>query len=302
MSIVVEKIKIHGVTVSVVRDDLNHPVVQGNKLRKLKFHLIEARIQGAKTIVTFGGAYSNHLVATAYAARDAGFLSVGVVRGDELAGRPDLWSHTLQDAASYGMAFLFVNRSDYRLKTEAEPVQSLLANTPNYYLVPEGGSGQLAVKGVAELMGEITQQGYQPSHVFCAVGTGGTVAGIIRGVQQQNLKCQVFGTVVLKGLHGVKGDMEQWLGGSVEEGWLSLLTDYHFGGYAKVTEELRDFTLKFSGEHGIPLDKIYNSKSFYALNDMIEKGELTAQDQPMIIHTGGLQGGTFGAIHNEQSN
>ena len=302
MSIVVEKIKIHGVTVSVVRDDLNHPVVQGNKLRKLKFHLIEARIQGAKTIVTFGGAYSNHLVATAYAARDAGFLSVGVVRGDELAGRPDLRSHTLKDAASYGMSFLFVNRSDYRLKTEAEPVQTLLANTPDYYLVSEGGSGQLAVKGVAELMGEIAQQGYQPSHVFCPVGTGGTVAGIICGAQQQNLKCQVFGTVVLKGLHCVNSDIEQWLGcNGLKVGW-NLLTNYHFGGYAKWTEELRNFALKFGDKHGIPLDKIYNSKSFFALNDMIEKGEISPQDQPMIIHTGGLQGGTFGAIHNEQSN
>lgn len=293
MSLVVENIKIHGVTVSVVRDDLNHPVVQGNKLRKLKYHLIEAKHQQAETIVTFGGAYSNHLVATAYAARDTGFQSVGVVRGDELAGRPDLWSHTLQDAASYGMSFLFVNRSDYRLKTEAGPVQSLLANTPNYYLVPEGGSGQLAVKGVAELMGEITQQGYQPSHVFCPVGTGGTVAGIIRGVQQQNLRCQVFGTVVLKGLHDVKNDMEQWLEGPIVEDHVSLFTDYHFGGYAKWTEELRDFALNFSDEYGIQLDKIYNSKSFFALADLIDKRIITTPDRPIIIHTGGLQGGIF---------
>ncbi len=295
MSLVVEKINIHGVTVSVVRDDLNHPIVQGNKLRKLKYHLLEAKSLGIKTLVTFGGAYSNHLVATAYAAREAGFQSVGVVRGDELDKRPDLWSHTLQVAAGYDMSFLFVNRSDYRLKIEAEPVRTLLAQSPYKYVIPEGGSGVLAVKGVAELVDEWMAESIKPSHVFCPVGTGGTLAGVIAGMAKHKLCCNILGTVVLKGLHGVKDDIKQLLGVHDGEVDWRLLNRYHFGGYAKHTSELAEFSIEFEQKHQIKLDKIYNSKSFFALTDMIEKGEITTEDKPLIIHTGGLQGGTFGA-------
>ncbi|WP_154222930.1 1-aminocyclopropane-1-carboxylate deaminase/D-cysteine desulfhydrase [Marinicella rhabdoformis] len=297
MGMIIDKINIKGVAVCVLREDLNHHVVQGNKLRKLKYHLIEARHQSTKSIITFGGAYSNHLVATAYAARETGFKSVGVVRGEELENRPDLWSHTLHDAAKYGMDFLFVSRSDFRLKADAEKVKKLLSKIQNPYLIAEGGSGELAVKGVAELVDELVDENISPSHILCPVGTGGTLAGIILGVAKHKLPSQVIGTVVLKGLHSVKSDIIQLLGEADEKTDWCLLSNYHFGGYAKFTPELVKFSIEFEQKHRIKLDKIYNSKSFFALNDMIQKGEITAQDRPLIIHTGGLQGGTYGSEH-----
>ncbi len=301
MNAVVNHIKIETVSVAVVREDLNHPVIQGNKWRKLKYNLLAAEQADAAGLLTFGGAYSNHLVATACAAKEAGLDSYGVVRGDELELQPEKWSQTLKDAQQFGMKLCFVSREAYRKKEQGNKVRSWLADLKGEVMViPEGGSNLLAVRGVAELVDELVAQNIRPTQLFCALGTGGTVAGIIQGVTKHALDCQVLAVPVLKGLHGVKNDINQWLCGDVKPDGLRFLTDYHFGGYANWTAELRDFAIEFQQQHHIPLDKVYNAKSFYALSDWIKQGRITASDRPVIINTGGLQGGQFG-VTNESS-
>ncbi len=291
----IQTIMLRGLPTRVVRSDLNHPVVQGNKLWKLKYHLIEAQKRSVKTLVTFGGAYSNHLVAMAYAASESGLASIGVVRGDELAMCPERWSHTLREAEAHGMVLHFVSRSDYRLKTNSEQVKLLLSSLDNPVVVPEGGSGPLAIKGVAEYIAEILETLVElPTHIFCPVGTGATLAGLIQAVDHLLWDCQILGVPVLKGLHGVKDDINQWLDEDEKLCRWLLLDQYHFGGYAKSTNHLRDFAIEFQQKYHIPLDKVYNAKSFYALNDWIKEGHISADDRPLVIHTGGLQGGVFG--------
>ncbi len=288
-----QPIELLGVNVWVKRDDLNHQVVQGNKLRKLKYNLVQARQAGKKTLITFGGAYSNHLLATAYAAFEAGFMSVGVVRGDELAVSQAKWSETLYQCQKYGMKLVFVSRQAYRLKEHSEPVKALISEVEQPFLIPEGGSNQWAIQGMAEIIKEAAGQVGLPTHVVCPVGTGGTVAGIIQGVAEQGWDCQVIGVAVLKGLHGVKDDINQWLNKNSSTVKWSINHEYHCDGYAKSTPELSSFAVAFAQHHGFELDKIYNSKSFYAVAQMITKGMITPADRPLIIHTGGTQGGVF---------
>ncbi len=288
-----QQIKLSGVDVWVKRDDLNHPVVQGNKLRKLKHNLKQARQSGKKTLVTFGGAYSNHLLATAYAAQQAGFKAVGVVRGAELAEQPSRWSETLYQCHQLGMTLNFVSRASYRNKQHSAEIQHIIAQTDQPFLIPEGGSNLWAVKGMAEIIAELDGQIPPPTQVICPVGTGGTLAGLILGVAQQQWNCQVIGVAVLKGLHTVKDDINQWLGElSAAVDW-SINHDFHCGGYAKSSPELSRFAVTFAQQHGIELDKVYNSKSFYALAGLIAAGQIVGSDRPLIIHTGGLQGGVF---------
>ncbi|TDR23737.1 1-aminocyclopropane-1-carboxylate deaminase/D-cysteine desulfhydrase [Marinicella litoralis] len=288
-----QSIHMLGLEVMVVRDDLNHPVVQGNKLRKLKYNFQQAEKQGCKTVLTFGGAYSNHLLATAWAANDCGFKSVGIVRGDELKDNHAIWSETLNQCRRYGMALYFVTRSEYRLKEDAQTYQQIAATLDKPFVIPEGGSNSLALTGVAELIDELTRRRFNPSHLFCPVGTGGTLAGLIQGVANNQWHCQVYGTAVLKGLHDAKNQINQWLNNTSQAVDWQVLHDFHCGGYAKNTAELERFCIGFNQQHGIALDKIYNSKSFYALAQLITDGTIKSSDNPMIIHTGGLQGGVF---------
>ena len=287
-----QNIQIAGVDVVIKRDDVNHAVVQGNKLRKLKYNLLEARRLGADTLMTFGGAYSNHLLATAFAAQACGFKSVGLVRGNELANNPNVWSETLFQCKQLGMHLVFVSRSDYRLKHKSHAFQALLASTPNSYFLPEGGSNQLALDGVAEIIAELKQQLLTvPTHIICPVGTGGTLAGLIKGVAAQKWACKVFGVAVLKNLQSINTDINQWLKGVDGLPKYDILSEYHAGGYAKNSQELIRFSVTFEQQHQVQLDKIYNSKSFYALAQLIKSEQITATDRPVIIHTGGLQGG-----------
>ncbi|MFC3195107.1 1-aminocyclopropane-1-carboxylate deaminase/D-cysteine desulfhydrase [Marinicella sediminis] len=289
----VEPIDVLGVRVLVKREDLNHPVVQGNKRRKLKYNLIKASHNPGQTVLTFGGAYSNHLLATAFAAQEQQLKAIGVVRGDELQHNHAIWSDTLYHCQRLGMVLTFISRSEYRQKEQGQTVKAMLRTTPDILVIPEGGSNDLAVKGVAELVTEIDLQGHQPSHLICPVGTGGTLAGLVRGVGETGWNCEVIGVAVLKGLQTVNQDITQWLAGHKAARSWRVLHDYHCGGYAKSVPELARFSVAFAQQQGFELDKIYNSKAFYALAQMIKSGQLTAHDQPMIIHTGGLQGGTF---------
>jgi 1-aminocyclopropane-1-carboxylate deaminase/D-cysteine desulfhydrase-like pyridoxal-dependent ACC family enzyme len=286
-----ETINISGVSVVVKREDLNHQVVQGNKLRKLKYNFIHANKYNFRTIVTFGGAYSNHLLATAYAAKRCGFDSVGIVRGNELANRPSIWSETLYRCQQLGMQLEFVTRKAYREKDQSSEIKHLLSQLNQPFVIPEGGSNELALKGMAEVVAEIAHQSQEPTHIICPVGTGGTLAGLVQGVSSFNWGCKVLGVAVLKGLHDVKNDVNQWLGDFKNQFAYEILTEYHGGGYAKNNPELVGFCLAFEQQHQIKLDKVYNSKSFYALAQLIKSGQIKANDRPLIVHTGGLQGG-----------
>lgn len=291
----VETIQWRGVKVWVKREDLNHPIVQGNKQHKLKHNLIAAKQQGADTLVTFGGAYSNHLVATAYVAQQAGLKSLGVVRGDELKYCQERWSPTLKHCHQFGMQLEFVNRADYRKKQQSGTVQQLLHGLDSPFIIPEGGSNVAAVHGVAEWMMTIKAQLNQaPSHVICPVGTGGTLAGVVAGCFRNQWACQVIGVAVLKGLQSVKQDINQWLSAYNQDlkipDW-QINQVFHGGGYAKLTPDMVAFGQQFKASHHMPLDKIYNVKSFYALDMLIQQGVVKPHDRPLIIHTGGLQGG-----------
>lgn len=271
------------------RDDLLHPTVSGNKWRKLKYNLIEADRQGKRRLLTFGGAYSNHLYATAAAGHLFGFETVGVVRGEELAGSPD--SHrplndTLQFCRDQGMTLQFVTRSDYRRAAEPAFLAELAREYGLCYVIPEGGTNDFAVRGTAEIVPEILSQlGTVPDVVACAVGTGGTLAGIAQTVSPAT---EVLGVVALKlpdneliNLPGLP---------AVLPPNVSLQTGYSFGGYARTTPELLRFMEAFETKNGLLLDPVYTAKLLFAIYDLARRGYFSENVTVVAVHTGGLQG------------
>ena len=262
----------------IKREDLLHPIISGNKFRKLKYNIKDALALGQKTILTFGGAYSNHIVATACAAKEAGLKAIGVIRGEELKEK---WktNPTLVQAASYGMQFLFVTREAYRLKTEADYILKLKNEFGDFYHIPEGGTNALAVKGCEEIL---TEEDKQFDIITCAVGTGGTVAGLINSSTKNQ---KVLAYPALKG-DFLKAEIDKF---AINDQW-QLVTDYHFGGYAKVTESLVRFINEFKRDTGIPLDPIYTGKMLFGLWQSIAQGSFAKGTKILAIHTGGLQG------------
>ena len=282
-----------GTTVFVKRDDLNHPTVQGNKLRKLKYNFKQAIDKKHTTIATFGGAWSNHILATATAANYCRLNSIGFIRGEELKSNRSKWSTTLKSAEQKGMKLVFLNRQDYRLKVIAPIVQSVIGGSNNrVYLVPEGGSNLLAIKGVEEIIEELKQQVGEPTHIISACGTGGTLAGLIDGVAKQGWKTKVLGIPVLKGGEFLQQEIQNLSTQYKRTEW-KLYCDYHAGGYAKLDKKTLNFTQKFTNDTEIKLDKIYTAKAFYAAYDLIRKGEIPEGSKVVILHTGGLQGGVI---------
>lgn len=266
------------VTLVVKREDLLHPFVSGNKYRKLKYNLIEAKNRGNDTILTFGGAFSNHIAATAFASAEKGFKSIGVIRGDELEHSWHL-NPTLQKAHEYGMIFKFVTRETYRKKEEVPFILDLKKEFGNFYLVPEGGTNALAIKGCQEI---ITSEDKQFDFICTCVGTGGTVSGLINSSFSNQ---RVLGFSALKG-DFLKTEIQKM---SNNERW-DLLTDYHFGGYGKIALELVQFINGFKVQTKIPLDPIYTGKMMYGLLDMVKRDIFVKQTKILAIHTGGLQG------------
>lgn len=250
-----------GVRVLLKRDDLIHPEIPGNKWRKLKYNIATARELGFKTLLTFGGAYSNHVRATAAAGAYFGFSTVGVIRGEEhLPLNP-----SLQYAVSRGMRLTYLDRTTYRAKTSEEVIEALHREFGEFYLIPEGGSNAEAVRGCAELSEELEEF---VDVVFCAVGTGGTLAGLAAGARPDQ---SVVGVPVLKGGAFLEDDIvglqEQVYG--IRSGSWRLECDYHFGGYAKRTPELDRFIDDFEQRHGLRLDWVYEAKMMYALFDQV---------------------------------
>lgn len=260
------------------REDQLHTFVSGNKYRKLKYNLKTAEASGYKTLLTFGGAYSNHIAAVAHAGYILGFKTIGIIRGEELHTELENNS-TLRFARDNGMQFKFISREDYRNKNSEAFLNTLKHEYNNFYLIPEGGTNTLAVKGCEEIL---TKQDEAFDVICCSVGTGGTISGLINC---SKVRQQVLGFPALKGsfLHQ---DISKFVS---KTNW-RLITDYHFGGYAKVNPELISFINQFKIENNIQLDPIYTGKMMFGIFDLIDKNYFPKGSKILAIHTGGLQG------------
>ena len=260
------------------REDLIHPFVSGNKFRKLKYNLLQAKTENQSTLLTFGGAYSNHIAAVAYAGRENGFQTIGIIRGDELADKIAS-NPTLKFAQECGMQFEFVSREDYRLKTGAAFLEQLENKFGSFYLIPEGGTNALAIKGCEEIL---TQEDGIFDYVACAIGTGGTISGIINSALPHQK---------ILGFPALKGDfLQDEIRNFVQNDNWELILDYHFGGYGKVNTVLVDFINRFLEKTKIPLDPVYTGKMVFGIVDLIEKNYFPENATILLIHTGGLQG------------
>ena len=268
----------NGIAVTIKRDDLIHPIVSGNKFRKLKYNLLQAKKENKKSLLTFGGAFSNHIAAVAFAAQEQGFQSIGIIRGDELSNKIAS-NPTLQFAQQCGMQFEFVSRESYRSKHEENFISDLKSRFGDFYLVPEGGTNELAVKGCQEIL---TAEDAKFNYVCCAVGTGGTISGIINSSLPHQ---KVLGFPALKG-DFLQDEIRIFV---ENENW-ELVNDYHFGGYGKINQDLIAFINQFYSDTKIPLDPVYTGKMVYGIFDLIQKNYFPAHSNILLIHTGGLQG------------
>ena len=268
----------HAVQLDVLREDLNHPLIQGNKFRKLKYNLVEAQKLNLDTLLTFGGAYSNHIHATAAAAKAFGFKSIGVIRGEELANKE--LNPSLKDAQAMGMELKFISRSEYRDVTQNQNYHHLQERFPKTYILPEGGSNELAVKGCEEILDDRTSI---YDFICVPMGTAGTISGIIRSAEPHQ---KILGFPALKGADFLKASIESYTNHTHYE----IINAYHFGGYAKFTDVLIKFVNNFSAETKIPLEPIYTGKMFYGILDLIENDYFPENSKILAIHTGGLQG------------
>ncbi|TVZ52197.1 1-aminocyclopropane-1-carboxylate deaminase/D-cysteine desulfhydrase [Dokdonia sp. Hel_I_53] len=272
----------NGCTVYLKRDDLIHPTVSGNKFRKLKYNLSHAKAHHHSTIVTYGGAFSNHIAATAAAGQLEGFKTIGIIRGEELgvnlektlSGNP-----TLAIAHECGMDFDFISREEYRDKDKDRFRESVLKKYHNPYIMPEGGTNALAVKGCQEIL---TDEDEVFDFVCCAAGTGGTASGIINSLKSHQ-KALIF--PALKG-NWMQEEIEKY---TINNKW-ELISDYHFGGYAKVNVELVRFINEFKRTYDVQLDPIYTGKMMYGVSRLVDEGFFPKDSRILAVHTGGLQG------------
>ena len=267
----------------IKREDKIHPLVSGNKFRKLKYNLQEASSQQKKTLLTFGGAYSNHILATAVAGNLKNFQTIGIIRGDELGidiSKTLANNTTLRTAFEHGMKLEFISRESYRSKTTTSFLKNIQEKYGDFYLIPEGGTNNLAIRGCEEIL---TKEDHQFDYICSCVGTGGTIAGIINSAQKLQ---KILGFPALKGGF-LKNEIQQY--SNTQDNW-QLIHDYHFGGYGKYTDELIHFINKFKTATKIPLDPIYTGKMMFGVLDMINKKRFPNGSKILIIHTGGLQG------------
>lgn len=266
------------VELDIRREDLIHPIVSGNKYRKLKYNLESALAGGYQSILTFGGPHSNHIAATAYATRQAGLESIGVIRGEEWGMK---WreSPTLSFAHQCGMEFRFVSREEYRDRNAPVFWEFLMRDVPGAVFLPEGGTNELAVEGCREILGQDDQK---YDIVCCAVGTGGTIAGISRALAPHQ---KVLGFPAVKG-DFLKEDIRKF---ATADNW-ELVSGYEFGGYARTDARLVAFINAFYDETGIPLDPVYTGKMVFGVMKEIAIGRFRRKTRILLVHTGGLQG------------
>lgn len=268
----------HNIQLFLKREDLLHPLISGNKFRKLKYNVLEAKGSGFDTLLTFGGAYSNHILATASAGSEFGFKTIGVIRGEELIKNYNE-NPTLSQAEKLGMKFFFVNRDTYKKKHEREFIKFLEEKFNKFYLIPEGGTNSYAIKGCEEILED---EDYAFDFICSSVGTGGTISGIINSSFKNQ---KIIGFPALKG-DFLFNDIRKFV---TKENW-ELILDYHFGGYGKINVELIAFLNQFYEQTKIPLDPIYTGKMMFGILDLAKKGFFPENSKILAIHTGGLQG------------
>jgi 1-aminocyclopropane-1-carboxylate deaminase len=271
-------LKNNNTTLDIRREDLIHPFVSGNKFRKLKYNILEAKKQGKTTLLTFGGAFSNHIAAVAFAGKENGFKTIGVIRGDEIESKINE-NPTLKFAKNCGMQFEFISREDYQNKNDNNFSNELRLKFDDFYLIPEGGTNELAVKGCSEIL-SLDDSKYD--FICTSVGTGGTISGIINSSFNHQ---KILGFTALKGGF-LQKDISKF---AVKENW-QLIEEYHFNGYAKVSDELIQFINDFYLETKIPLDPIYTGKMVFGVIDLINKNYFPKKSKILLIHTGGIQG------------
>jgi len=270
------------ITLCIKREDEIHPDVSGNKFRKLKYNLSKAKELGKTTLLTFGGAFSNHILATAVAGNITGFKTIGIIRGDELGIDLDKTlqqNATLRNAYENGMLFEFVDRTAYRNKNGVSFQENLKHKYGDFYVIPEGGTNELAIKGCEEIL---VDKDSQFDYICSAIGTGGTISGLINASKKHQ---KVLGFPSLKG-DFFKDEIQKYVH---KTNW-DLITDYHFGGYGKYNDELIRFINKFSAKTNILLDPIYTAKMVFGILDLVQKDYFEKGSKILAIHTGGLQG------------
>jgi 1-aminocyclopropane-1-carboxylate deaminase len=278
--IITQQINIQSKTVSLFirREDLIHPFVSGNKFRKLKYNLLQAKSENKSTLLTFGGAFSNHIAAVASAGQTLGFKTIGIIRGEEIGSKIND-NPTLSFAQQAGMQLKFITREEYRCKEDILFLNKLQQQFGDFYLIPEGGTNALAVKGCEEIL---QKEDNDFDYICCAIGTGGTISGIINSALPHQ---KVLGFPALKG-EFLNNEIKKWTQNSNWE----LISDYHFGGYAKVNDELIQYINTFYQNNKVPLDPIYTGKMLFGIEALIANNYFPEGSKIIAIHTGGLQG------------
>ena len=274
-----------GIRLLLWRDDLLDPDLPGNKARKLKYNLLQARAEGHTRLLTFGGAYSNHLRAVAAAGRRYNFGTVGLVRGEA----HELLNPTLARCRADGMALHYLDRATYRRRAEPAFLADMQAQHGPAYLLPEGGTNALALRGVAELVPELRQH-TAFDYLAVAAGTGGTLAGLALGLSEAALRARAVGIAALKGTDFLRDTVDALTlaaAGRTFDNY-ELHTGYHFGGYAKLPPALREFMAEFERTHAVPLDPVYTSKLLAGVFDLLERGHFAPGSTVVAVHTGGL--------------
>ncbi|MBA5630640.1 1-aminocyclopropane-1-carboxylate deaminase/D-cysteine desulfhydrase [Moheibacter lacus] len=271
--------KKNDIEISILREDQIHAEISGNKFRKLKYNLEAFSKGNHDALLTFGGAYSNHISATAAAGKVFGVKTIGIIRGEELAEKINE-NPTLTFAQSCGMHLKFISREQYRNKNSPEFLDKLKSEFGNIYILPEGGTNELAVKGCEEILRNHTKDF---DFICCPVGTGGTISGLINSAENHQ---KVLGFPALKDSDYLVNEINRFTNRSHFE----LISDYHFGGYAKVKPELLDFVNGFKAQFDVTLDAIYTGKMMFGIYDLIENGYFPPKSKILAVHTGGIQG------------
>lgn len=273
-----ESLKEKNILFHVLREDKIHPFVSGNKYRKLKYNVLEAKKLEKRSLLTFGGAFSNHIAAVATAGKLNNIETIGVIRGEELSASVKD-NPTLSFALSQGMKLHFISREDYKKKEDTLFINDLKQRFGDFYLLPEGGTNELAVKGCEEILTNLPEN-YE--YVCVPVGTGGTIAGLIKA---SNINQEILGFSALNGTFQ-SSEIEKYTSKSNYK----IIDTYNFGGYAKIDAQLIRFINNYKVQTNIPLDPIYTGKMMYGIYDLISRNYFTPNSRILAIHTGGLQG------------